>query len=167
MRKENKEIKLISIVEVGKGSDFKGITKCQGCDCTCGEDRDATFVKLRDAQRVYFLHEKCMKEIGKGRKTFASFPHDGSNYSNVAKRCIAHQLTCKVSYLNAIYFASFGWSVESVINQHKKLVVSPVARNAKATGKLVKSALLAGATTCNDEAIDTFEQFKELTDLLH
>lgn len=166
MRRE-KEVKLINIVEVGKGSQFKSITKCQGCDCTCAEDRDAVFVKLQDAQRVYFLHETCLKEIGKGRKTFASFPHANSNYSNVAKRCIAHQLTCKVSYLNAIYFASFGWSVESVINQHKKLVVSPVARNAKATGKLVKSALSCGTTTCNDEEIADFEEFKTLTDLLH
>lgn len=166
MRRE-KEIKLISIVDMGKGADFKSITKCQGCDCTCGEDRDAVFVKLKDAQRVYFLHEKCMKEIGKGRKTFASFPHANSNYANVAKRCIAHEITCKVSYLNAIYFASFGWEVSSILNQYKKVVTSPTCNNAKASGKLIKSALAVGDTTVNGEAVSTFEQFKELTDLLH
>lgn len=166
-----KEIKLITIGKVVKGEELRATTVCKACGCqACNEQANkekGRFVQIIDPQIKYFLHEKCLKEIGKGRKTFEILPHSESNYENVAKRCVPHILTSKVGYLNAVYFASFGWSVESVLNQYKKLVVSPTANNAKATGKLVKSALSCGTTTCNDENIDSFEQFKELTDLLH
>lgn len=166
-----KEIKLISIGKVVKGSELRATTVCKACGCVACDEKANTekgkFVQVSDPQITYFLHETCLKEIGKGRKTFEILPHANSNYSNVAKRCIPHIITSKVGYLNAVYFASFGWTVESIINQHRKLVVSPTCNNAKASGKLVKSALSCGTTTCNDETISEFEQFKELTDLLH
>lgn len=166
-----KETKLITIGKVAKGEELRATTICKACGCfACDEESNKAkgrFVQIIDPQIKYFLHEKCLKQIGKGRKTFEILPHSESNYENVAKRCVPHILTSKVGYLNAVYFASFGWLVESVINQHKKLVVSPTANNAKATGKLIRSALSCGSTTVNGEAISTFEEFKELTDLLH
>lgn len=165
-------VKKISVLNVINEELLRNTTCCKACCRMVADDLvdgvvGRKMMHLADSQIKYFVHEDCFKGLGKGLIAFRKLPHDKSNYDVVAKRCIAHTIEANVSRANAIYFLSFGWKIVARVNATTVKVASPLAHNAKATGKLVKSALECGRTWVNGIEINDFEEFKTLTDLLH
>lgn len=165
-------VKKIEVLDVVRGNELRVTTMCKGCCRQVADDiadkvGNRKMMHIADAQVKYFVHEDCFKNLGKGLIAFRKLPHDKSNYDVVAKRCIAHTIEANVSRANAIYFLSFGWEIVARVNATTVKVASPLAHNAKSTGKLVQSALECGRTWVNGTEISSFEEFKELTDLLH